>query len=405
MSTALELLIFPRQRLRRVQAEVEDLSDAVTRLYDMDLTQVRWAERREGVLAQISGGASPEMLVRIPSAKLECTALMVYLRTDGGWGYRLCWKGTVEDAFVTGTEEVPSGPVTPEQHAARLARRFPKLDREALLACLSRTEGGRDVLEELLGILAPWAGELLTGGQLEPAAPPPRKLRPDAAPPGRNAPDAAVQSGPEPGPEACLPRLTSVRALRRPWSFPRSLLYLLFPKKRPAPEEIPHQDWTARELEHTLERFYRGELVRLELEFTLQGAGTYVRRLKKTVYQPFRLTLELIWEGDRAMCLLLDGQDCSIHRVIADRKPYMEEDIKQLEHTTFCGQDVERYVVFQRGDLEALRRETALLLSRLDHRDAVLSPTARMGAWSRLDGKFDQGAFQTISEPWRLRRL
>lgn len=403
MDPALGFLIFPRQRLRRVQAEVGDLSDAVTRLYDMDLSQVRWAACREGVLARISGGAFPELLVRIPSAKLECAALMVYLRAEGGWGCRLCWKGTVEDAFLAGARDDPSDPVTPEQHAARLARRFPGLDREGVLACLELpAEVGPDILERFLGVLAPWACELAGSDQLEPAAPPPQSPRPDAAPPLQNAPDAAGQSGPEPGPEACLPWLTSVRALRRPWSFPLSLLYLLFPKKRPAPEDIPHQGWTARELEYMLDRFCGGDLAHLELNFTLPGEGTYVRRLNKTVYQPFQLTLELIREGDRSMCLLLDGQDHSIYRVIADRKPYMEVDIKQLEHTTFCGQTVKRYVVFQGKDLETLRRETTLLLSRLDCRDAVFSPTARMGAWSRLDGKFDQGAFQAVSAPWRL---
>ena len=75
---ALNLLLFPRQRLKRVQLEVANLSDAVMKLYSLDLSGLRWAECREGVLARLPGGASPEMLVRIPSAKLECTALLVH---------------------------------------------------------------------------------------------------------------------------------------------------------------------------------------------------------------------------------------------------------------------------------------------------------------------------------------
>ena len=43
----------------------------------------------------------------------------------------------------------------------------------------------------------------------------------------------------EPGPESCLPFLTGVKALRRGWAFPLSLLYALFPGKRPAPEAVP----------------------------------------------------------------------------------------------------------------------------------------------------------------------
>ena len=50
---ALNLLIFPRQRLKRVQLEVANLSDAVMKLYSLDLSGLRWAECREGVLARL----------------------------------------------------------------------------------------------------------------------------------------------------------------------------------------------------------------------------------------------------------------------------------------------------------------------------------------------------------------
>lgn len=382
MSTSVTLLIFPRQRLRRAQEEVGKLSDSVMRLYELDLSGLRWAECREGVVARLKGGASPEMLVRIPSAKLECTALMVSRSRESGWSFRLCWKGTVEDAFETGqTQQTPPGPVTPEQHAARLARRFPKLDREALLACLAREEDS-DAPEEFLGILAPWARQLLALDQLAPA---PAAPVPDLSSPEQNAPDRSEGQRPpepEPGIETCLPFLTAVRALRRGWSFPLSLLYVLFPNRRPRPEEIPCGNWTARELEEVLSRFCRGELDRLELDFTLQGAGNYVRRLGKTVYQPVRATLELIREKGRCMCLFLDDQDSSLYRLIADKTPYMTVDSEDLEKTVFHGQTVEAYTVFPEPSPVAIPREAAFLLARLNRRDAALSATSRMGVWS-----------------------
>ncbi|MEY8404149.1 hypothetical protein AALA54_12600 [Oscillospiraceae bacterium 44-34] len=403
MSAFLNILVCPNQRRRRVQPEVEGLSDAVSRLYEMDLSTACWAERREGTLARMEGGEHPEMLARIPSAKLDCTVLLLYLREGGGWGYRLCARGTVEDAFDAAPgESAPPDPASPEQHASRLVRRF-KADREKLLACLTRAVPERDgfqteALEAFLGILAPWAWELFTSDQLTPASPPPANPRENT--PARTEVQRPLE--PEPGPEACLPFLSKVKVLRRGWPFPLSLLYAFFPQKHPAPEEVPFQGWTARELESILEDFYSGKLDRLELSFALNGAGTYVRRLKKTVYHPFRLTLELIREKGRCMCLLLDDQQPTLYRLVSDRNTYMNVDIKDLKKTVFHGQTVDEYTVFPKKDLRPLRRELPLLLARLDRRDGVLSATARMGVWSCEGLNFNREQYQQFLDAWTL---
>lgn len=407
MDDFLILLIYPRQRLKHVRTQVEELSDAVMRLYDLGLSGLGWLERREGVLARFEGGAHPEMLVRIPSAKLDCTALLLYLRRGGGWGYQLCCRGTVEDAF----ESLPGSPpnsVPPEQHAARLIRRF-RADRERLLAWLAREAPKEDgfqtqALEDFLTLLAPWASGMVTA-PLEPAPAPVRAPRQDSSSPVQNAPDASGQRLPEkkPDPETCLPFLTGVKALRRGWPFPLSLLYALFPKKRPDPETIPHQGWTGRELEEALEDFYSGKLDRLELEFTLNGAGTYIRRLQKTVYHPFLLTLELIREKQRCVCLLLDGQESTVYRLVADRDTYMNVDIKDLKKTVFHGQTVDEYTVFPKKDSQLLRREIPLLLARLEQRDGVLSATARMGVWSCDGLHFSREQHQQHRDAWCMK--
>ena len=354
MSAFVSLLICPNQRLRHIQPAVSSLSVDVMRLYDLNLSGLCWAECRQGVLARFEGNCYPEMLARIPSAKLECTVMHLWYREDG-WGFRLCFEG------VSATGPLPPS-VTPEQHAARLARRF-KADRESLAACLTPgtpEESGQKCLERLLRVLAPWAQELLVSGQLAPARPPEK----------------------EPGPEACLPFLTGVKALRRGWPFPLSLLYQFLSQKRPVPETVSHQGWTARELKDILDQFCSGRLDRLELDFAVPGEGTYVRRLGKAVGQTFRLTLVLIREKGQCMCLLLDGQVSGLYYLIADRNTYMTVDIHDLKKTVFHGQEVEAYTVFDQPRPDAIRREAELLLSRLDCRDGVLSATNRMGVWS-----------------------
>lgn len=405
MSTSLNILIFPHQRLRHVQPEVNKLDDSVMRLYGLDVSVLRWAECREGVLARFEGAVCPEMLVRIPSAKLDCTALLLCLREGGGWGCQLCFKGSVEDSFQL-MPGAPPDSAAPEQHAARLVRRF-RGDREKLLFWLTQevpeTEGFQtELLEGLLGHLAPWAWEILASGQLAAAPAPPV---PDSSSPEENAPDRERGQHPserEPSPEACLPFLTGVRALRRGWPFPLSLLYRLFPQKRPALETAAHEGWTVRELEDTLERFYAGDLAQLELEFSLSGAGTYIRRLKKTVYHPFRLTLVLIREKRRCMCLLLDDQQPTLYRLVANRDTYMNVDIKDLKRTVFHGQSVEEYTVFSAPLPPFFRQEISLLLARLDRRDSALSATARMGVWSCEGLHFNREQYQQFLDAWLL---
>lgn len=406
MDVFLNLLLYPHQRIRRVQPEVDSLSDAVTRLYGLDLSSLGWTERREGVLARFEGGVHPEMLVRIPSAKLDCAALLLYLRKGGGWGYQLCARGTVEDAFEARPEgsAVPDS-ISPEQHAARLARRF-RGDREKLLAWLTQEVLEEDgfqsqVLENLLAILAPWA-QGMTTASLE--AKPSRKPALDESDPARNTPERLDQRPPkkEPGPERCLTFLAGVKVLRRGWSFPLSLLYILFPGKRPAPEAVAHQGWTVQELNGILEDFYTGRLERLELDFALNGAGTYVRRLGKTVYHPFRLTLELIREKGRCMCLLLDSQEPTVYRLIADRDTYMNVDIEDLKKTDFHNQTVNEYTVFSQKEIPLFRREIPILLARLDGRDGVLSATARMGVWSCDGLHFSREQHQQHRDIWSL---
>ncbi len=405
MREFLNVMIYPHQRLERVRTEVNGLSDAVMRLYGLDLDAVCWAGCREGVLARFEEDSHPEMLVRIPTAKLDCTALLLYMQEGGGWGYQLCYKGTVEDAFASMPGSAPDS-ATPEQHAARLARRF-RLNREKLLACLTQenpVDGSMQEGTEFLNHLAPWAFELLASDRLAPApaaSAAPAAPVPDRSSPHLNAPDR-LAGPPERRLEDCLPFLAGVKVLERSWAFPRSLLYFLFPQKRPAPKLVPHKGWSAQNLEAILEDFYCGRLDRLELEFTLNGAGTYVRRMQKTVYHPYLLTLELIREKGRCMCLLLDGQEPTVYRLIADRDPYMNVDIKDLKKTVFHGQSVEEYVVFSAPDLTPIRQEVALLLSRLDCRDGVLSATRRMGVWSCEGLRFNQGQHQQQRDVWCL---
>lgn len=408
MSEFLNVLICPHQRRRHVQAEVERLRPGVIYMGELDMSQLdvsqmEWAERREGVFVRWKRSILDTSMPRILSGRLNCAVLLAYICDGAFWGCELYYKGSPVDSFQTAPGRfgpAPADPPAPEQRAARIARYFPA-DREDIRGYLvpwteeELAEGGAFVrsgdshprgdcwqLEDFLNSLVPWTQGMLTSDQLAPTRTAPV---PDPSSPAENAPDREGGQRPperEPGPESCLPLLTGVRAIRRERPFPFSLLYILFPQKRPAPETIPHEGWTVRELEGTLERFCKGELNRLELDFTVQGAETYVRRLRKTVYQTVRLTLELIREKGRCMCLVLDDQDSNIYRLIADREPYMSVDSKDLKKTVFHGQTVEEYVVFQKDSPDIIRREVEFLLARLDHREDALSAIARMGVWS-----------------------
>lgn len=93
MSGSFSILIYPHQRLRHLRPAVDGLADAVTRLYGQDMSALCWSECREGTLARFEGG---------------------------GWGYQLCFRGSVEDTFTAGET---SDTTPPERHAARLVRR------------------------------------------------------------------------------------------------------------------------------------------------------------------------------------------------------------------------------------------------------------------------------------------
>ena len=276
MSRFLNVLICPHQRRKHVQAELERLKPGVVYLGELDMSrlevpEMEWAERREGVFVRWRRSILDTSVPRILSGRLNCAVLLAYVRDDAMWGYVLCYKGSLTDQFQTVPDGLQDGfgdNASPEQRAARLAQYFPA-GREDIVGYLTpwteaeRAGGGLPAhpgdrhprgdcwqLEDFLNNLVPWAYDMLTSRQLAPTKTAPV---PDASSPKENAPDREGGQRPperEPGPETCLPFLTGVKALcrapSRPW------VYGLFPQKRPAPETIPWEGWTVRELEGTL---------------------------------------------------------------------------------------------------------------------------------------------------------
>ncbi len=401
MSEFLNALIIPRQRRRHVQAELERLTPGVLYMGQLDrtpfdLSRLEWAECREGVFVRWTQSLLDLSAPRILSGRLNCPVLLAYLCDGAFWGCALFYKGSPVDHFRTAPGLLHDGftdSAPPERRAAWLAQYFPA-GREDLLPYLvpwtpeelagagdpvspqdAHPRGDGWQLSDFLSTLAPWTRDMLTSDQLTtaPAAP-----APDRSSPKSNAPDRQRQPEAAPGPEACLPFLAGVKVLRPKPSFPLSL----FSKHRPVPETVPHDGWTRQELSDILDQFCSGALDRLELDFTVYSEGAYVRRLGKAFRRSYRLTLVLIREAGRCMCLLLDDQESALHRLIADRDTYMTVDSKDLEKTTFHGQTVNQYVVFPQPCPAAIRPEVDYLLARLDRRDDVLSPTRRMGVWS-----------------------
>ena len=179
-----------------------------------------------------------------------------------------------------------------------------------------------------------------------------------------------------PDPAACLTHLK--RAAARP-APPRGLL-ARWRGEPPRVRTLPLPGDRA-ELDALLERFYAGELERLELEFSLPGEGTYVRRLKKTVYQPYALILELARRGGKTACLLMDDRNSSLEWLIYNQKAYFETDMRQLAPAAVAELETKEYLTHPGPEL--LRRELPFLLGWLERHEEVCSPTARQGVWSR----------------------
>lgn len=61
---------------------------------------------------------------------------------------------------------------------------------------------------------------------------------------------------------------------------------------------------------------------RIEIQFLLQGMGTFVKKLKKTVYRPFHSTLVLCHKGERLACCFFAGNSLKCHRFIYNLNGY-----------------------------------------------------------------------------------
>ncbi len=85
------------------------------------------------------------------------------------------------------------------------------------------------------------------------------------------------------------------------------------------------------EIRNVVQRLLDGELRWLAIEFQLQGEGTYVKRLKKTVYQPYETALVLHQSGGRFACLYFSGHTYRVYLSIGNEHPYYHVDSKELQ--------------------------------------------------------------------------
>lgn len=214
--------------------------------------------------------------------------------------------------------------------------------------------------------------------------------RPNTAPPPEAAWDGADIS-------RCLPRLAAVRLVEAP---KKGLFALLQGRKAPRAEELDRVGLDGAALERLLERFYAGELAQLELDFTIQGKEVYVKRLKKMVSQPCRLTVELVQEAGRYVCVCFEDQALYVYWLIADREVYFHEDCGEHRMTTLAGRPVECYLVH--SGPQRVREEVPLLLSNLGRQKEVFDCIARMGVWRNEYHYRNQKKHQELRQAWCL---
>lgn len=418
MGVFLNVLICPKQGRNAVQRVLDGLDPALMLQSQLDPAQFQWLEQERGTLLQLGDCLPYEQLPQAVSRGLDGTAMLCYIYDDDFWGYELYHRGEWVDTFWT----VPDcfQPVDPrllrhsqEERARLLARHFQAeaaevreylvpwtqadLDGDGELAYPGDASPRGDCwqLGDFLHRLGNWdMGELEADQEPEPD----QELEPDP-PLGTNGPDPGnrifypVWTPPAPQPEPrweelkiekCLPQLTGVRL--RPSGGPEAAV------------DIPSLDGPA--LEGLLEDFYAGRLAQLELDFTLQGEGVYVKRLKKKVYQPFHLTLELLREGGRCLCVCFDDQKFYVYWLIADRGGYFDQECEEHEMTTLAGRRVEAYLVHHGP--QAIRQELPILLSHLHRREEVFNCISRMGVWRNEYHYRDKKKHQQLREQWCL---
>jgi len=415
MATTLNYLILPHQRIRRVWAELERMSFGRP-----NLSELKWGDRREGVLLDLGGFPADESLPRILSGRLDCAVLEAYVCDNAWWGYYLCYRGSAMDSF----RSVGGNPgETAQRHSARLAQHFPA-GKEGLLEFLVPQTGENEPadptgdcrqLEDFLKVLAPWTRELLAPGALE-ETPPAAPAAPSPAPGGGSAKeettgkfDRTVQSNDPPKPEwdssdagRCLPLLGAVRVKQAPKKGILAFFARLLGRSAPAQvQELDPKALDGPGLEELLERFYSRKLEQLELEFAIPGETTYVKRLNKRVAGPAtRLSVELVQERGRFVCLCLDDKELYLYWLIADRNAYFDEESDQLPETVLAGRTVKCYLVH--SDPARMRRELAILLSNLGWHNGVFDCLGRMGVWSNEYHYRNKQKHQEMREMWCL---
>lgn len=412
MGVFLNAIVFPRQNQSAVQSALSRLSPSLVLQSQLDPAQFRWGEQERGTFLLLGDCCPYEQLPQELSRQLDEAVMLCYIYDDDFWGYELYCKGDWVDTFWTVADYFK--PVDPrllchsqEEHAQLLAQYFSvdpadireyfvpwaraDLDGDGLLAYPGDASPRGDCwqLGDFLHRLGRWSDGVLDPDPDPHGTPAP----PVSAGPSSGAVPDSPWTPPAPRPEPvweeldlgkCLPFLSAVR-LRAPG--------------QPV-QAHGRQTLNAPMLEQLLEQFYAGRLAQLELDFTLQGEGVYVKRLKKTVYQPYHLTLELIQDSGRYLCVCFDDQALYTYWLIADRAVYFDQECEEHAMTTLAGRTIAEYLVHDGP--EVIRRELPILLSHLHRKDEVFSCLSRMGVWRNEYHFRNQKKHQQLREAWCL---
>lgn len=425
MGVFLNLMIVPGRSRAQVQAALGQMDRRTAEQYRLEPDGLQWNEQERGTLVLLEDSCAYEGLPQVLSRQMEHTAMLCYIYDDDFWGYDLYHRGEWIDTFWTVPDcfqpEDPRLSLHSPRQRAELLGQYLSADPEAVLNYLTpwtRTEldgegllaypgdactrGDCWQLGDFLRRLGNW-----TEGVLDPPVP-----GTTAEPPqnpgwksGEELPNRPYVP-PSPPPEAvwepvdvgkCLPRLAAVRLLEAPG---KGLRALLRGKKEPRAKALEGAKVDVSALERLLERFYAGELAQLELDFTIQGKEVYVKRLKKMVSQPCRLTVELVQEAGRYVCVCFDDQALYVYWLIADREVYFHEDCKEHKTTALAGRPIECYLVH--SSPQRVREEVPLLLSNLGRQKEVFDCISRMGVWSNEYHYRNQKKHQELRRQWCL---
>lgn len=99
----------------------------------------------------------------------------------------------------------------------------------------------------------------------------------------------------------------------------------------------------------------QGKYNKFIMQIKFKGKGTYIKKLDKTIYEPYESTLAVLHENGSYICAFFAGDTKTCHILIGDPYSYSNVDSKEIKNVTVGEGTVKEYgVVKDSKELESV---------------------------------------------------